>query len=101
MTAFTLLAPLSLYRGPLSIWGMGSGLVSLLQKTAIFRDRQLWACFFLLGKLQGICDPTNTHNIWIANYLGTNTQSLLRKTLPYAWTAVIFGLMLACSLGYL
>ena len=47
-----------------------------------------------VGQIQGICDPTNTHNIWIASYLGTNTQALLRKTLPYAWTAVILGLTL-------
>ncbi len=98
---FTVLAPLSLYRGPLSIWGMGSGLVSLLQKTAILSSSAIMSMLMSVGQIQGICDPTNTHNIWIASYLGTSTQALLRKTLPYAWTAVIFGLTLACGLGYL
>jgi hypothetical protein len=99
--AFTLLAPLSLYRGPLSIWGMGSGLVSLLQKAAILSGSAIMGMLLSVGQIQGICDPTNTHNIWIANYLGTNTQALLRKTLPYAWAAAFFGLLLGCSLGYL
>ena len=98
---FTLLAPLSLYRGPLSIWGMGSGLVSLMQKTALLSGSAIMGMLLSVGQIQGICDPTNTHNIWIANYLGSSTQSLLRKTLPYAWSAVVFGLILACSLGYL
>ena len=98
---FTILAPLSLYRGPLSIWGMGSGLVSLMQKTAALSGGAIMGMLLSVGQIQGICDPTNTHNIWIANYLGTNTQSLLRKTLPYAWAAAFFGLLLACSLGYI
>ncbi len=98
--AFTVLAPLALYRGPLSIWGMGSGLVSLLQKASVLSGPAIKGMLMSVGQIQGICDPTNTHNIWIASYLGTNTQALLRKTLPYAWTAVILGLTLACSLGY-
>jgi hypothetical protein len=98
---FTILAPLALYRGPLSIWGMGSGLVSLLQKAAILSGSAIMGTLMSVGQIQGICDPTNTHNIWIASYLGTNTQVLLRKTLPYAWIAVIFGLTLVASLGYL
>jgi hypothetical protein len=98
---FTILAPLSLYRGPLSVWGMGSGLVSLLQKTAVLSGAAIMGMLLSVGQIQGICDPTNTHNIWIANYLATNTQALLRKTLPYAWIAAFLGLQLACSLGYL
>ncbi len=101
VVVFTVLAPLALYRGPLSIWGMGSGLVSLLQKTAILSSSAIMSMLMSVGQIQGICDPTNTHNIWIASYLGTSTQALLRKTLPYAWAAVVLGLTLACSLGYL
>jgi hypothetical protein len=98
---FTVLAPLSLYRGPLSIWGMGSGLVSLLQKAAVLSGSAIMGMLLSVGQIQGICDPTNTHNIWIANYLATNTQALLRKTLPYAWAAAFLGLQLACLLGYI
>ncbi len=101
IVVFTLLAPLALYRGPLSIWGMGSGLVSLMQKAAMLSGSAIMGMLMSVGQIQGICDPTNTHNIWIANYLGTSTQALLRKTLPYAWAAVISGLSLACWLGYL
>jgi len=48
-----------------------------------------------------VCDPTNTHNIWIATYLGTDTQRLLRATIPYVWVGVLAGLCLAVAKGYL
>jgi hypothetical protein len=97
---FTLAAPLALYRGPLSLWGMGSGIVSLIQKATNLSSQAIMGMLMSVGQIQGICDPTNTHNIWIATYLATDTQSLLRKTLPYAWLAVVFGLSLSVLLGY-
>ena len=97
---FTLIAPLSLYRGPLSIWGMGSGIVSLMQKATTLSSQAIMGMLMSVGQIQGICDPTNTQNIWIATYLGTDTQILLRKTIPYAWLAVVFGLLLVTYSGY-
>ena len=97
---FTIFAPLALYRGPLSLWGMGSGLVALVQRSTTLASQAIMGMLMSVGQIQGVCDPTNTHNIWIATYLGTDTQVLLRKTLPYAWTAVICGLSLAVYFGY-
>ena len=50
IVAFTVLAPLALYRGPLSIWGMGSGIVSLMQKALILSGSPLWVCLCRLDK---------------------------------------------------
>lgn len=97
---FTIFAPLALYRGPFSLFGMGAGLVTLIKETQIMGGRAIMGMLMSVGQLQGICDPTNTHNVWIATYLGTDTQVLLRKTIPYAWTMVILGLILAVMLGY-
>jgi hypothetical protein len=97
---FTVLSPLALYRGPLSLWGMGSGLVALVQKATALSSNAIMGMLMSVGQVQGICDPTNTANIWIATYLGTDTQVLLRKTLPYAWAAVVLGLSLGVWLGY-
>ncbi|MBX9721358.1 MAG: hypothetical protein K2X81_08195, partial [Candidatus Obscuribacterales bacterium] len=97
---FTVLAPLALYRGPLSLWGMGSGLVALMQKSTQLGGSAIMGMLMSVGQLQGVCDPTNTHNVWIATYLGTDTQVLLRKTVPYVWCAVIGGLLLSVGLGY-
>ncbi|MCC7531996.1 MAG: transporter [Candidatus Melainabacteria bacterium] len=97
---FTLAAPLALYRGPLSLWGMGSGLVALIQKSTSLGSNAIMGMLMSVGQIQGICDPTNTHNIWIATYLGTDTQTLLKKTAPYAWLATIAGLCLAVAFKF-
>ena len=100
IVVFTILAPLALYRGPLSLWGMGSGIVTLIRTSTALGGPAIMSMLMSVGQLQGICDPTNTHNVWIATYLGTDTQSLLKKTLPFAWLSVLSGLTLAVSLGY-
>lgn len=100
VVGFTVFAPLALYRGPFSLFGMGAGLVTLIKETQILGGRAIMGMLMSVGQLQGICDPTNTHNVWIATYLGTDTQILLRKTIPYAWTMVVLGLMLAVIFGY-
>ena len=97
---FTIIAPLALYRGPLSLWGMGSGLVALIEKATTLSGPAVMGMLMSVGQIQGICDPTNTANIWIATYLGTDTQVLLRKTIPYAWVGVVAGLSLAVFYGY-
>ncbi len=100
IVVFTLMAPFALYRGPLSLWGMGSGLVALVQKSTTLSSQAIMGMLMSVGQVQGICDPTNTHNIWIATYLGTDTQVLLKRTIPYAWIAVVCGLVIAVAQGY-
>lgn len=100
VVVFTALAPLSLYRGPLSLWGMGSGLVALVQKTTVLGAQAIMGMLMSVGQIQAVCDPTNTHNIWVATYLGTDTQALLRRTIPYVWGAVFAGLCMAAIFGY-
>ncbi len=97
---FTLIAPLALYRGPLNVWGMGSGLVKLIQSATTLGSKAILAMLWSVGQIQGICDPANTQNLWVATYLGVDTQALMVRTLPYAWTLAFLGLCLAVSFGY-
>lgn len=97
---FTIIAPLALYRGPLSLWGMGSGLVALMQKTTALASQAIMGMLMSVGQIQGVCDPTNTHNIWIATYLGTDTQALMRRTIAFVWLGVFSGLVLSVAMGY-
>ena len=91
---FGLLAPLSLYRGPLNIWGMGSGLLKLLQASSLLSSFQIMTAFMSTGQIQGVCDPTNTHNVWIANQLQVETRTILKRCLPYIWVLALAGLIL-------
>jgi H+/gluconate symporter-like permease len=97
---FTLAAPLALYRGPLNVWGMGSGLIALMQTATTLGARAIMSMLWSVGQVQGVSDPTNTQNVWVATYLGIDTESLLKRTLPYAWFATLSGLLLAVGLGY-
>lgn len=92
---FTILAPLTLYRGPLNLFGMGSGIAILMLNSKILFGGAIMGMLLSVGQLQGVCDPTNTHNIWVANYLSTNTTKILIKTMPYIWIMAVIGLIIA------
>jgi hypothetical protein len=90
---FGLAAPLALYRGPLNLWGMGSGLMELIKSVGSLSPFAIMAAFFSTGQIQGVCDPTNTHNVWIANQLKIDVNAILKKTLPYMWGVAVLGLI--------
>lgn len=88
---FSLLAPLALYRGPMNMWGLGSGVVSLLASLGILSPLAVTAGFLATERMQVIGDPTNTHNVWVANFTKVEVSKLTMRLLPYLWilTAVI------------
>lgn len=97
VVVFGLLAPMSLYRGPLNLFGLGSGLAGLILGTGLLKPPAVMGMLQSVGQVQGVCDPTNTANIWVANFVGSSPTRLMFKTLPWAWTAAILGLILAAS----
>ncbi len=95
--AFAALAPLALYRGPLNTFGLGSGLAGLLLSTGLLPGAAIAGMLLSVGQVQGVCDPTNTQNIWVANFSGTTTTRLLFKLLPWAWGAAVVGLGISAA----
>jgi hypothetical protein len=53
------------------------------------------AMLLAVGQVQGICDPTNTANVWIANQQGVDVQAIMWRTLPFVWVAVFVALTIA------
>lgn len=92
---FSILAPLSLYRGPLNIWGLGSGLLGIMLAVGVMPPAAIMAALMSVGQIQGVGDPTNTFNVWIASFLGINVQDILKKTLVYMWILAVIGLIMA------
>ena len=95
VVTFTLLAPLALYRGPLNLWGMGSGLIGVMLGTGTLAAPMLMAAFFSVGMMQGVSDPTNTHNVWIANHEGVDVIDMTKETVPWVWPGVLLCLAAA------
>ncbi len=91
---FTLLAPLALYRGPLNVWGMGYGLASILLASGM-NPGAVMGLLLAVGQIQGVSDPTNTHNVWLANEMKVDVQKILWNTLPYTWFIALIGLIAA------
>lgn len=98
--AFTALAPLSLYRGPLNVWGMGYGMAAIMLASGSLPAAAIMGMLISVGQIQGICDPTNTQNVWIANELHLDVQEILWRTLPYVWIVAALGLMASAWLFF-
>ena len=92
--AFSLAAPLALYRGPLNVWGMGYGLAAVFLAAGM-EAGAIMGLLMAVGQIQGVSDPTNTHNVWLANEMQVDVQRVLWNTLPYTWVIAFFGLFAA------
>jgi len=91
---FTIFAPLALYRGPLNLYGMGSGIVGLILAAGKLAVPLIMVAFFSVGMMQGVSDPTNTHNAWLAGYLKVRVMDLARVTVGWVF-AIVFGGLIA------
>ncbi len=96
---FVILAPLALYRGPLNVWGMGFGIASVMMAAGM-PSGAILGILWSVGQLQGISDPTNLQNVWIANEMKVNVQKILYNTLPYSWIFALLGLIAAAIMYF-
>ena len=94
VAVFTALGPLALYRGPLNVWGLGYGVGGVLLATGV-PPGAVMGLLMSLGMIQGISDPTNTANVWLANEVRLDVTTLMWRTLPYAWVMAAVGLVVA------
>lgn len=92
---FGLLSPLALYRGPLNIFGIGIGLFTIMFGTAVLHPLALLAAIMCVVQVQNVCDPTNTHSVWIANFVGVQVEDFTKETLIPMMLVCIVGLIIS------
>lgn len=92
---FGLLSPLALYRGPLNIFGIGIGLFTIMFGTAVLPPLALLAAIMCVVQVQNVCDPTNTHNVWIANFVGVQVEDFTKETLLPMMLVCLVGLVIS------
>ena len=97
---FGLLSPLALYRGPLNIFGIGIGLFTIMFGTGVLPPMALLAAIMCVVQVQNICDPTNTHNVWIANFTGVRVEELTKETIIPIVLVCIMGLILSAMMFF-
>ena len=91
---FGLLSPLALYRGPLNLFGVGIGIYTIMFAAGVLPPLALLAAIMSVVQVQNVCDPTNTHNVWIANFAGLRVEELTKSTLPTMMLVCLAGLLL-------
>jgi hypothetical protein len=90
---FAILAPLSLYRGPLNLFGLGSGIAGLIIGLGTLNPTAVMGAFLSAERIQGCGCPTNTQNVWTANFCGVDVNSITKRLLPYLWVVAVVGVI--------
>ncbi|HVA29022.1 MAG TPA: hypothetical protein VNF68_12640 [Candidatus Baltobacteraceae bacterium] len=80
---FGLLSPLVLYRGPLNPFGVGIVIFTVLLSGHALAPLALVAAVMAVSAVQNVCDPTNTANVWVANFTGVPIDLITKRTLPF------------------
>ncbi|GAC1572589.1 MAG: hypothetical protein NVS3B7_03370 [Candidatus Elarobacter sp.] len=96
---FGLLSPLALYRGPLNPYGVGIGVYTVLATLHVLPAVALVAAVMAVVQVQNVCDPTNTQNVWVANFTGVGVERITRLTLPWQVAVATFAAIAAVVAG--
>ena len=96
---FGVLSPLTLYRGPLNPFGVGIAVFSVLAGLGVLPAVVLVAAIMAVVQVQNVCDPTNTQNVWVANFTAVRIGDITKATLPYQVAVAICGTILVVLFG--
>jgi hypothetical protein len=96
---FGLLSPLALYRGPLNPYGVGIGVYTVLATLHVLPAVALVAAVIAVVQVQNVCDPTNTQNVWVANFTGTAVERITRLLLPWQVAVATIAVVAAVAFG--
>lgn len=79
------LSPLSLYRGPFNILGLGSCLAAGIVGLGIFPPVLLAAVFYCTFRWPAQACPTATQVVWVSNYVGEDPVNVSNKVFIANW----------------
>ncbi|WP_234032846.1 citrate transporter [Paenibacillus faecalis] len=96
---FTLLSPLAIYRGPLNVWGLGSGIAALFVSAGMTPIAAMLA-LRVVSNVQAVSDPTNSHNVWVADFTKSDINEILKKTLPWMMVAVLVSMVIGAFMVF-
>ena len=99
VVVFGLLSPLALYRGPLNPLGVGIGVYSVLATLHVLPPVALVAAVMGVVQVQNVCDPTNTQNVWVANFTGVAVERITRLVLPYQVGVATLAVLCVVAFG--
>ena len=95
---FIVIAPLCLYRGPLNSMGLGAGIATLMASVGVLPPIIVCVGFLGVAGIQETSCPTNTYNIWVADFVEEDVLTITKKQLFWVWAgaacAIIIGTLM-------
>lgn len=92
---FAVGTPLGLFRGPMSVFGVGPVLFAVINGLGIFSVPFLFALFQFTGIATTISScVTQSWTIWAVNYNKVTTKEFMLTAFPWCWVANIINCML-------
>ena len=79
----------------MNMFGLGSGIAALIIGLNTLNPLAVMGAFLAAERIQAGGDPTNTQNVWTANFCEVDVNTVTRKMLPYLWAVSIFGVILS------
>lgn len=92
---FIILAPFSLYRGPLAPYGLGAGIASLFLPGGM-NPTMAFVGWQAIGDLSGVADPTQSYIIWIADYVKADPTDYMKKIFPWIMASTAVTVLVGC-----
>ncbi|MFR8970132.1 MAG: citrate transporter, partial [Gemmiger sp.] len=90
---FAIGTPLGLFRGPLSVFGVGPVTFAVINSLGVFQIPFLFAVFQFTGIATTISScVTQSWNIWAINYTKVSTKDFMLTAFPWCWVANIINL---------
>jgi len=97
---FALLSPLALYRGPLNMYGLGSGIANILLAAGTMNPAAIGMALRSTSIVQCVSDPTNTQNVITADFAKVDVNEILKSTLPYTMVIALITLVYTAMFIY-
>lgn len=94
---FGVLSPLVLYRGPLNPFGIGIAVFTVLLAAHVLPALIIVGAIMAVVQVQNVCDPTNTANVWVANFTGVRIDEITKRTLGFQVAVAIVACILVVA----
>lgn len=96
IAAVCVLAPLALFRGPLTIFGSGSGVLLAIIALGYFPSSYLFVLFLCVGMAMNHMSCMTQSNVaWTCNYLKMDVREYIKRSIPCGWILTV--LLVAAS----
>lgn len=89
---FAVIAPLGLFRGPLTVFGAGSATLGILNAIGSFTPALLFPLIYIPTITMNISAcPTQSWNLWALNYSKVSVKDFLKSGVLWAWIICIIN----------